>query len=175
MNMYDSFFKMYTKTYFQVEYNNDPNFQLQFKAQGIAESRLIKTAKSPVGAMGVMQIMPDTFEELLTKVRPISQDPFNPETSIQMGIFYNRSLYNQQTSPRPMRDRLLFTFASYNAGLGNILKAQKYANKYFSQNDNNLWDNIKIVAKHIKSWKSSETLEYIDRILLIRSQLISQK
>src|SRR5665213_4199966 len=58
---YDAYFKKYTKRYFGV------GFDWQyFKAQGMAESELSATARSNVGARGVMQLMPSTFEEIQT-------------------------------------------------------------------------------------------------------------
>ena len=62
MVKYDKYFSKYSKRYF------GPAFDWHyFKAQAIAESRLKATAKSKVGALGVMQIMPKTFEEIARK------------------------------------------------------------------------------------------------------------
>ena len=56
---YDEYFRKYSKRYF------GPHFDWRwFKAQAIAESGLKHDAKSWVGAVGVMQIMPATFEEI---------------------------------------------------------------------------------------------------------------
>ena len=163
--MYDDFFKKYTDRFFPIEHQSNNNFQLQFKAQGMAESNLKNNAVSPVGAMGIMQIMPRTFEEQCSKLKITNGDPFDPQLSIKVGIFYNSYLFKQQKAFRPFEDRMCFTFASYNAGLGNILKAQKFCIKYYKQKDPNLQNSIVEIAHFIESWKSEETITYIRRIL----------
>ena len=62
-------------------------------------------------------------------------------------------------------DRLAFMFASYNAGAGNILKAQKLCTV-----DPNLWASIAAVAKFVPGWKSSETLGYVTKIISLMSK-----
>lgn len=163
--IYDDIFKKYTETFFPIEYSSNSDFQMQFKAQGMAESNLKRNAVSPVGAMGIMQIMPGTFKEQCAKLKIANGDPFDPELSIQVGIFYNSYLFKQQRAFRPFEDRMCFTFASYNAGLGNILKAQKFCIKYYKQKDPNLQKSIVDIAHFIDSWKSEETITYISRIL----------
>ena len=59
---FDPYFRKYTKRFF------GPGFDWRhFKAQAVAESRLRADAMSRVGAVGVMQIMPRTFKEILKK------------------------------------------------------------------------------------------------------------
>ena len=60
------------------------------------------------------------------------------------------------------KDKLSFTFASYNAGFQNIIKAQKKA-KIQGLNEN-LWHNIKSVAPKVSGWRHKETVGYVDKI-----------
>ena len=54
-------------------------------------------------------------------------------------------------------------FASYNAGLGNPLKAQKLC--LASETDVcNLWINIRGYASEVRTWRYEETLGYVTRI-----------
>jgi membrane-bound lytic murein transglycosylase F len=118
---YDRYFKKYTKRYF------GPLFDWRwFKAQGIAESGLNPKARSRTGAIGIMQILPSTFKEIKKK-NPIVENLHEPEWNIAAGIFYDRYLYRKWDYPVPTRDRLLLTFASYNAGFGAVMRAKRKA------------------------------------------------
>ncbi len=120
---YDAYFRKYTKRYF------GPHFDWRwFKAQAIAESRLDPAVKSPVGAVGIMQIMPATFAEI-KKLNPHFERLEDPRWNIAAGIFYDRQLYRKWRRPLPGLERLFLTFASYNAGYGGVLKAVKRTGK----------------------------------------------
>ena len=56
------------------------------------ESRFSRNAESHRGAIGLMQLMPLTREELGMKLA--LEDLSHPEHNIQAGIFYLRTLYN---------------------------------------------------------------------------------
>jgi len=161
---FDKHFKKYAKRYF------GPNFDWRhFKAQAIAESRLKEKAKSHVGALGVMQIMPKTFEEIRHKNPSIKGTREQPRWNIAAGIYYDRKLWNLWKAERPFEDRLGFMFASYNAGSGNILKAQRLARE--KQLNENLWQSIEPVLPQITGKRSAETINYIKRIALIKEVL----
>ena len=87
---------------------------LLMAAQGYQESQLNQNAKSPVGAIGVMQVMPATGKDM--NVGDITQT----EANIHAGIKYMRFMINQYYEKEPMTklDKALFAFASYNAGPG---------------------------------------------------------
>ena len=90
-------------------------------AQGYQESTLNQEAKSHVGAIGVMQVMPATGAEL--KVGDIRQ----VEPNIHAGIKYMDQLMTRYFKDAKFdeQNRTLFAFASYNAGPGNISKMRK--------------------------------------------------
>lgn len=136
------------------------------KAQAFQESRFDPQAVSPVGAQGIMQIMPGTWGDLV-KQGKASGDPFNAEDSIDAGVWYLSSLYSQWTAPRPAIDRLALSFASYNAGLGNILSAQRNAGGANSYNK---------IIKGLKAVtgpnNSHETITYVNRIFGYYNELV---
>ena len=98
-----------------------------FKAQAIAESRLEENAISVAGAVGVMQVMPRTFEEIRQKNRAIQGSLDQPRWNIAAGIWYDRQNFVMWRAPRALLDKIKFMFGSYNAGGGNILQAQRLA------------------------------------------------
>lgn len=64
-------------------------------------------AKSPKGAMGLMQIMPATWAELRERYN-LGNDPYDPRDNILAGTAYLRELLDRYGSPG--------VFAAYNAG-----------------------------------------------------------
>lgn len=115
---YDRHFKKYSKRYF------GPLFDWHwFKAQAIAESGLNDDAESHVGARGLMQIMPDTLDEI-NKQNPHFSEVEVSHWNIAAGIYYDRMLY-RKFKKTAAQDKLYMTFASYNAGYGRILNAAK--------------------------------------------------
>ena len=103
-----------------ARYGFDP---LMLAAQGFQESRLRQEARSPVGAIGVMQLMPATGRDLsvgdITRVEP----------NIHGGAKYMDHLISNYFPDAKFSEanRTLFAFASYNAGPGNISKMRKEA------------------------------------------------
>lgn len=161
---YDTYFSKYSKRYF------GPNFDWRhFKAQAIAESRLKAKAKSRVGALGLMQIMPKTFKEIARKNPSIKGTREQPRWNIAAGIYYDRVIWNTWKAERPFEDRINFMLGSYNAGKGNILKAQKIANK--EGLDANLWESIELTLDKVTGGRSAETIGYIKKIDEIKGVL----
>lgn len=118
---FDDHFRKYSKHYFGIQ--TDWRW---FQAQAMVESEMKPAIRSRSGAMGLMQIMPKTFQEIRSR-NPHLKDPFDPHFSIAAGIYYNRQLYDAWPAIHGEDDRRRFMFASYNAGLGNIKRAAKRA------------------------------------------------
>jgi membrane-bound lytic murein transglycosylase MltF len=101
-------FKKYAAMY-NIDY-------LLMMAQGYQESRLEQNATSPVGAIGVMQVMPATGRELrVGDIRKI--DP-----NIHAGVKYIARIRDERFGNSPMDElnRDLFAFAAYNAGPARV-------------------------------------------------------
>ena len=87
-------------------------------AQIKQESAFNENAVSPVGAMGLAQFMPSTWE-----IWGQGGDPFNPSDSIKAQVAYMSDLYSRFSEiPDPL-ERYKFALASYNAGRGHINKS----------------------------------------------------
>jgi soluble lytic murein transglycosylase-like protein len=153
---YDPIFRKYTKRYFGV--GVDWRF---FKAQGMAESDLTPTARSRVGARGIMQLMPSTYG-LIQSALPQFGAIDNPEWNIAAGILHDRDLWTLFRRDVPDDERWRFMFAGYNAGEGTIIRARRTAAA--EQLDDRAWQSIERVAPRVERWRYAETLDYVRRI-----------
>lgn len=143
-------------------------------AQGYQESRLDQKARSHVGAIGVMQVMPATGKEL--RVGDIHQiDP-----NIHAGVKYIRFMIDRYFAGEPMSDldRGLFAFAAYNAGPGRIRQLRREAESRGL--DGNVWFNNveRVAAERI----GRETVTYVSNIykyyvayLLIQGEYLQRR
>ena len=136
-----------------AQYNLD---YLLMAAQGYQESTLDQNVKSPVGAVGVMQVMPPTGKEL--KVGDISEI----EPNIHAGVKYMRFMMDQYYKDEPMDDlnKGLMTFASYNAGPGRVRQLRREAEKR-GLNPNVWFGNVERVASERIG---RETVTYVSNI-----------
>ena len=101
-------------------YNVD--FEL-LQAVIVAESGFDHLAVSPKGAIGLMQLMPDTAKRFgvnADKSKSVELKLRDPKTNINAGAKYLRTLINM------FPGKLELAIASYNAGEGAV---QKYGNK----------------------------------------------
>jgi membrane-bound lytic murein transglycosylase MltF len=106
---------------------------LLMMAKGYQESRLNQAARSAVGAIGVMQIMPALARSLdVGDVRQL-------EPNIHAGVKYTRQLMDEYLGNEPLDDlnRALMTFASYNAGPTRIRQLRREAER--RNLDPNVW------------------------------------
>jgi membrane-bound lytic murein transglycosylase MltF len=129
---------------------------LLMAAQGYQESRLDHNAKSPVGAIGIMQVMPATGKELA--VGDITQ----LEPNINAGVKYMRFMIDRYYANEPMDtlNKGLFAFASYNAGPARVRGLRQRAEKRGL--DPNVWfNNVEVIAAESIG---RETVQYVANI-----------
>jgi membrane-bound lytic murein transglycosylase MltF len=142
------FFRKYGDRY-ELDY-------LLMMAQGYQESQLNQEARSPMGAIGVMQVMPAMGKELnVGDIRQI-------EPNIHAGVKYIRFMMNQFFADVSMDtlNKGLFTFASYNAGPGRIAQLRQLAAKRGL--DPNIWfNNVEVIASEKIG---RETVRYVSNI-----------
>lgn len=141
------------------------------KAQACQESHLDPDAVSPVGAQGVLQVMPATYAEVVRKLNWDSKiTAFNPERGIRAGIWYqggSRRAWGADGRTPQQRNQL--GLCAYNAGLGSCLKAQKAC-------DNpRLWDDIAPCLEQITGRFSRETRTYVRNITQYAAEIGDSK
>ena len=129
---------------------------LLLMAQGYQESELRQSARSPVGAIGVMQVMPATGKDM--RVGDIDEI----EPNIHAGVKFLRAMMNEYYAKEPM-DRLnkgLFTFAAYNAGPGRVRGLRRTAAER-GLNPNVWFNNVELIAAEKIG---RETVTYVSNI-----------
>jgi membrane-bound lytic murein transglycosylase MltF len=129
---------------------------LMLTAQGYQESQLDNARRSRAGAVGVMQVLPTTGQEM--QVGDVRQlDP-----NIHAGAKYLRFMTDRYFKDAPMDpvDKMLFAFASYNAGPAKIARLRKEA-KESGLNPNVWFNHVERVAAHRIG---RETVQYVSNI-----------
>jgi len=131
---------------------------LMLAAQGYQESRLDQSARSQVGSVGIMQLMPATAAGSPVFIKDI----YKPEPNIHAGTKYLRYVADNYFNSPEIDDvnRLLFSFAAYNAGPNRIARLRGLAPKYGF--DPNKWfNNVEyIVERRV----SQEPIQYVANI-----------
>ena len=132
---------------------------LMLMALAYQESHLDQNKRSRAGAVGIMQILKKTASDPRVGISHIEK----LENNIAAGSKYLRYLYDRYYAGEPKMDKLnkmLFTFASYNAGPSKIARMRKLAAK-MGLNPNIWFNNVElVVAKKI----GRETVQYVSNI-----------
>ncbi len=131
---------------------------LMLAAQGYQESRLDQSARSHRGAVGIMQILPGTAAGAPIFIRDI----YRAESNIHAGTKYLHYLVeNYFNSPEIDNvNRMLFSFAAYNAGPNRIARLRALAPKYGF--DPNQWFNN--VESIVERRVGQEPVRYVGNI-----------
>lgn len=129
---------------------------LLMMAEGYQESGLNQEAKSPVGAVGIMQLMPSTGKDM--NVGDIHQEGPN----IHAGVKYFKTTMDKLYGGEPMDDlnKVLFTFAAYNCGPARVKQLRLEAGQ--KGLDPNVWiNNVEFIAA---ARVGQETVNYVSNI-----------
>lgn len=131
---------------------------LMIAALAFQESGLDQSVKSPAGAVGVMQILPTTAAGPPVNIPNIHE----LEPNIHAGVKYIHHIYNEYYKDEPISplDRMLFTFASYNAGPARV---RQFREKALDMGlDPDTWfNNVEVGAARIVG---QETVRYVSNI-----------
>ena len=113
LSPYDKLVRHYADTY-------DFDWRL-IVAQMYLESQFDPQAKSAAGALGLMQLTPDTARAMGVG------DPLDPDAGIRGGIRYLDKLRGYFEAGLPPRERTWFALAAYNAGPTRVVLARERA------------------------------------------------
>lgn len=105
-NKYSEYVEKYSK-----EYNVDSNLVYAIIKQ---ESNFEPDVNSSKGAVGLMQLMRKTAEEVAEKLECSDLDLCNPEINIKLGVKHLADLLNKYENNEKM------AVIAYNAGMGNV-------------------------------------------------------
>jgi membrane-bound lytic murein transglycosylase MltF len=144
--------------------------ELLLLAQGYQESQLDQSTRSAAGAVGIMQLLPETGAEMAVG------SIYSAKPNVHAGAKYMRRMIDEYLADAALdeQNRTLFAFACYNAGPHRIPALRKEAKK--DGLDENIWfDNVeRVAARRI----GQETVRYVRNIykyyigykLLLQSQ-----
>ena len=109
------------------------------------ESKFDVNARSRVGAVGLMQLMPSTAEEIAAKLSLPEFDITDADTNIRFGVYYMAYLY--RNTGRIWENAV----AAYNCGIGKVMSW--ISDPAFSENG------------ELKTIPIEETRLYVERVL----------
>ena len=137
------------------------------------ESRFNPDVVSWAGAEGLMGIMPNTARKLGVTPHELK----DPDTGIRTGVDCLRRFRQGFNTIEDPNEKIKFTLAAYNAGIGHIYDAQRLAEKYGKNPqiwDDNVAEYIRLknepeyyndpVCKH-GYLRGSETFAYVKNVL----------
>lgn len=154
LDQWDGDFKKYTSVYLPAV----TDWRL-LKAQCYQESRLDRFAVSPAGARGLCQFMPGTWSDVSRPLGLNPDDIWLARTSIRAAAYYMGRLHRTWSAERPFMDRHMLAMASYNAGAGHLIKAQKLCN------NRALYREIIPCLPQVTGRHSAETIDYVEKII----------
>ncbi len=142
------------------EYGKRFNFDyLMLMALAFQESQLDHSQRSSAGAIGIMQVLKSTAADPKVNIKDIEKI----ENNVNAGSKYLRFVYDNYYADKQNMDdlnKMLFSFASYNAGPRKISRMRKLAGEMGLNKD--VWfNNVELAAaKKI----GRETVQYVSNI-----------
>lgn len=141
---YDSLFQFYWQEVgvrFEFAADLSADWRLA-KCQAIVESNLDPAARSPAGALGLLQLMP-----AVDLAADGKRDADNPEESIKEGLAHLGYLWKMFAAERGL-ERWWFALGAYNGGPGYVIAAQALAENDGLPTDQ--WSSIAVMLPRVR-------------------------
>ena len=155
-NYYDSLYRGAVHKYYPPRFNDAAEW-CWMKCKGIVESGQNPNAVSPVGAMGVMQIMPGTFSDFATRYG-WNPDDRTERTNILMSAAISSAYFKFWVTERSKAEHRRWQQGSYYCGPGCLLRGQVRAGG-------------STVFDDIKEFIPTETARYVPKIKMCHARL----
>ena len=135
------------------KYDIDP---MLLAAQAFQESRFNNNARSRAGAVGIMQLLPSTARDKNVNIKNFKK----LENNIEAGAKYMRFVADHYFADEniPELQKILFVFASYNAGPNRVARVRKKAK------DPNQW--FDSVEWEVARAAGAEPIKYVKNIYI---------
>jgi membrane-bound lytic murein transglycosylase MltF len=141
------------------KYAADYDFDyLLLVAQGYQESGLNQNVKSPVGAIGIMQVMPSTAAGAPVKIPNVQKEDNNIHAGVRLVHFLVNDYFNEPGLDQ--FNRTLFAIAAYNAGPAKIARCRQVA-KEMGYDPNKWFNNVEVATAKLVG---RETTQYVANI-----------
>lgn len=146
-------------------------------ALAYSESRFDPAVRSPFGAVGLMQVLPSTAQQVkgIRWPKDVDRALLDPEFNIRLGAKYLRWLMARfEEAGVQKKQQIRFALAAYNAGLGHVMDARVLATE--TGLNPNLWfGNVEqaIQLKKDRNWhkktrfgfcRADQVVNYVRRI-----------
>lgn len=130
-----------------------------------AESRFQPHAKSQVGAIGLMQIMPVTARHFGVDISEVADPTVNVDLAVKVLKNIEETLrFGQATEEQ----KLKIILAGYNSGIGNLIKARKMAAN--AGVNHNSWETLKDYG----AINNGETRSFVEKVIVKYNQYKQQ-
>jgi soluble lytic murein transglycosylase len=130
---------------FSIKYSIDPLLVLSVARE---ESRFDTKARSPAGALGLMQLMPRTAYRFSSKLKlgiHTTQQIYDTKNNLHIGIYYLSNLINE--------------FGSYSHALAAYNAGEEAVRKWMQKG------NYKSIDEFIEDIPYNETKNYVKRVI----------